>query len=61
MFKPYIEGKRSDILIVSFAGGALQFGGHTQLEFINTLSSLDADQLFLMDPSQSTIKINSYF
>ena len=48
---------RSQVLIMSFAGAALQIGGHTFSEFKHTLNSIhwyqDPDQLSLCDPSQS--------
>lgn len=52
-FRPFREGQRSPGLIVSFAGGALKFGGHTQREFFNILTSMEADALFLVDDLQS--------
>jgi len=58
LFVPAQEGKRSKVLIVSFAGGALQYGGFTQMEFRNTLSSLNCDALYLMDPGQSFYLMN---
>jgi len=47
------EGSTSDLLVVSFAGGALRIGGHTRPEFQKTLATFDCDQLYLTDPSQS--------
>lgn len=62
VFVPRRMDRKTDVLIVSFAGGellcclflcegALQIGGHSQPEFQKTLSELEADQLFLLDPS----------
>ena len=53
MFRPFKEGQRSRGVIVSFAGGALKFGGHTQHEFVAVLRGLKADALFLVDDHQS--------
>jgi len=44
-------GERTDMLIVSFAGGALKIGGHSQPEFQRALAFLDSDQLYLVDPT----------
>jgi len=52
-FIPCKHGERSDNVIVSFAGGALKIAGHTQHEFINILSNVKADSLFLLDEQQS--------
>ncbi|CAF1051421.1 unnamed protein product [Rotaria sordida] len=46
---------RSETLFISFAGGALLFGGFTLTEWKSTFTkfNLQADTLFLTDPAQS--------
>jgi hypothetical protein len=40
-------------LLVAFAGGALQLGGQTRPEFVNSTADLDCDRLFVTDPSNA--------
>lgn len=46
--------KKSDIIIVSIAGGALRIGGIPQPELQKTLEVFKVDQLFLCDPTGMT-------
>jgi len=53
-FFPHDPSKRSDAIIVSFAGGALKVGGTPITEFQRSLSNFQCDQLFVMDPTGMT-------
>lgn len=44
---------QSRSLLVAFAGGALQLGGQTRREFVNSTADLDCDRLFVTDPSNA--------
>jgi hypothetical protein len=48
-----VSKPRSRSLLVAFAGGALQIGGQTRREFVNSTADLDCDRLFVTDPSNA--------
>jgi len=52
-FFQFNREKKSEKLIVSFAGAALRVGGTPIAEFKKTLHEMECDQLFLIDPNQS--------
>jgi len=53
-FYPHDNTKKSDHLIVSFAGGALKVSGIPYTEFRKSLANFECDQLFVMDPTGMT-------
>lgn len=50
---PTPSNNRRRPLLVAFAGGALQLGGQTRPEFVNSTDDLDCDRLFVTDPSNA--------
>lgn len=48
-----VSTSHSRSLLVAFAGGALQIGGQTRREFVNSTADLDCDRLFVTDPSNA--------